>query len=317
MSMRMRRAFVSAAVAVAAATFSLVAAADGIAAKTARIPAEQRSALAAQIESARKADPAAFEAVANVKMHRPEVYKHFRNPIPTAVSRELRGLGASALMPMLEALAFDAPERGNLTDAEWDALAAGMLEAVGHLRDARSAPVALAVFESDGLRPSVLAAAGRALGRLGGDAELAMLTKHTGAGDARRMAAIEGLGQMRRIESAKHLATMLEGSTDEATSAAISDALGKLGSSWAWKAMGPGAAARGLAAREVCARALVGGLVRNKGAARNAARDGLIMVEHPSTGGMLQSARGVAAPDAVEAIDALVPRLAQAQKPRR
>ena len=315
--MSIRTALVFAAIAAAAATLSLTAAADGIAAKTARIPAAARGNLQAQIEAARASDPAAFEAVASVKMHRPEVYKHFRNPLPTAVSRELRGLGAAALMPMLQALAFDAPERGSLTDVEWDALAAGMLEATGVLRDARSAPVLHAVFESDGLRAPVIGAAARALGRLGGDAELALLTKHTAAGDARRMAAIEGLGQLRRIEAAQYLADLLQGSNDDATAAAISDALGKLGSSWAWKALGAGAAARGLATREVCARALVGGLVRNQGAARTAARDGLVMVEHPSTGGMLQSARGTASPDAVRAIDEVGPRLAQAQKPRR
>src|SRR5262245_24839731 len=106
--------------------FASEARADGVVVNPGSMPASEADALKAQIDAEHASNPAAFDAVRNVKGHRPEVYRNNRNPYPTT-SRELRGLGASALLPMLEALAFDAPARGSLTDAEWDALAIGLL----------------------------------------------------------------------------------------------------------------------------------------------------------------------------------------------
>ncbi|NUQ75543.1 MAG: FAD-dependent oxidoreductase [Polyangiaceae bacterium] len=102
----------------------------GMAAEPVQIDASTRTSLAKDIEAAKAAHPEAFEAVKNVQGHKPEVYQKARNPIPV-VGRELRRLGPSALLPMLEALAFEAPARGGATDQEWTALTVGMLEAVG------------------------------------------------------------------------------------------------------------------------------------------------------------------------------------------
>src|SRR5262245_4437268 len=110
-------------------TLSLPALADGVAARPDQLGDAARASLVKEIDAYRAAHPEAFEAVHSVKGYRPEVYKNYRNPIPTA-TREFRGLGASALLPMLEALALSAPARGDLNDAEWDALAVGMIEAV-------------------------------------------------------------------------------------------------------------------------------------------------------------------------------------------
>jgi hypothetical protein len=250
-----------------------------------------------------------------VKGHRPEVYRNFRNPIPTA-ARELRGLGAAGLLPMLEALAFRAPTRGSLTDAEWDALGLGMLDAVGMLRDARSRPVLHAAFEAPGVRPALRSATARALGRLGGDAELALLVKHAAKGDALELYAIEGLGQLRRVESAKHLAARLAGAKDAKVSQAIVTALGMLGSSWAWQAMGPNAASKGLEARKVCATALAPSYVRSHGSVRLATGEAILMVDHPDTVGLLQAARPSSGATA-RAVDALIVRVQQQRKRRR
>lgn len=298
------------AVGAALLVLSAPARADGIAVAPGALNNEASAKLKAQIEAARSANPAAFAAVQNVKGHRPEHYRNNRNPFPT-VSRELRGLGPAALMPMLEALAFAAPERGSLTDAEWDALAVGMFEAVGMLRDARARPVLLAAFEAKGLRSAVRLAAARAAGRLGGDPELALLKKHAVAGDPLELFAIHGLGQLRRLESAQHLAARLGSTKDAEVAHAAAQALGVLGSSWAWQAAGPDAAQQGLAVRKACAEALAPSYVKRGGKARVAIGEAILMVDHPDTVALLR-----AAGDA-KVVDALIRRVERQRKRRR
>ena len=287
--------------------FSGAARADGITVKSSALSSEALTKLETQIQSERAANPKAFEAVKKVKGHRPEVYRNYRNPYPTT-TRELRGLGKAALFPILEALAVKAPERGSLNDAEWDALKIGMLEAVGVIGDARARPVVLATFEAPGLGESVQLAAGRAVGRLAGDAELALLTKHAVKGDALLLAAIAGLGEMRRVESAQHLASLLSTTKDADVAKAAAEALGVLGSSWAWRALGPKAEATGLAVRKVCAEALVPKLTRSQGQARIAVGDAILMVDHPTTVDLLKSERATAG-KSVQAVDAVIARV--------
>jgi hypothetical protein len=251
-------------------------------------------------------------AVKSVKGHRPEHYGKNRNPYPT-VARELRGLGAPALLPMLEALAIKAPERGSLTDAEWDALALGMLEAVGVLKDSRASAVVIAIFESSNIRDGVRLAAARAAGRLGGDAELKVLTSHAKSGDPLELAAIHGLGEMMRLESAKHVAQSLATTKDPAVAEAAATALGTLGSSWAWKSLGPKAEAKGLEVRKVCADALVPRFARSKGNLRLAAGQAVMIVDHPETVALLQNQRSVSGVD-VKAVDGLIAKVERQKK---
>ncbi len=230
--------------------WSSAAHADGIVLATLSLAPGDLAKLQAQVSAERAAHPQVFDAVKNLKGHRPENYRNHRNPVPN-VTRELRALGASGLMPMLDALALKEPTRGNLTNVEWDALASGMLEVVGEIADAKARPVLLATFETPGLSPRVAAAAARALGRLGGDPELALLTKHAKKGDSLELAAIQGLGWMRRVESATHLSALLSSTKDDAVRAAVASAMGTLGSSWGWKALGPKQAAAGLEVRKI------------------------------------------------------------------
>lgn len=286
--------------------------ADGISVSPSVLPSEARAKLENDIAAAKAAQPKAFFAVKNVKGHRPEVYRKYRNPMPT-VSRELRGLGAPALLPMLEALAFKAPERGSLTDAEWDALAVGMLEAVGLLRDARASAVVGAIFESSAIRPSVRLAAARAAGRLGGDAELTLLTAHAKSGDPLELAAIHGLGEMMRLEAAKHVAQILSTTKDDAVAQAAATALGTLGSSWAWKSLGPKAEATGLAVRKVCADALLPRVGRATGKLRVALDESVMMVDHPETLARLRDQRAASGVD-VKVVDGLIAKVERNRK---
>ncbi|MBK7583682.1 MAG: HEAT repeat domain-containing protein [Myxococcales bacterium] len=285
--------------------------ADGISIAPSVLPNDARSKLENDIAAAKVAQPKAFEAVKNVKGHRPESYRKNRNPFPT-VSRELRGLGAPALLPMLEALAFKAPARGSLTAAEWDALASGMLEAVGILRDPRGGVVAAAIFESSVPSAQVRMAAARALGRVGGDAELKLLTSHAKTGDPLLLSAVHGLGEMMRIESAKHLAALLESTKDANVAEAAISALGTVGSSWAWKSLGPKAAATGLEVRKLCADAVVPRFARDKGSLRTAAREAILIVDHPETVSLLASARSISGAD-VKAVDSMIQKVERQQ----
>lgn len=287
-------------------------AAEGVAARPSSIPESARASLLKEITSYRAAHPEAFAAVLNVKGHRPEVYSHFRKPEPE-VSRELRRLGASALLPMLNELAFEAPPRGELSDQEWDALTVGLLDAVGVLRDARSGPVLRVIFEGSSARSaSVQRAAAQAVGRLCGDADLASLLKRAVPGNAMELAAIAGLGECRRVESAKHLAGLLAGATGDDSLQVIVSALGLVSSSWAWKAMGPSAEAAGLEVREIAAKALVAGFVQHTGDIRDQIRRSLSLADHKGTLDFIAKARSSAdAPTAAE-LDALSKRVQSA-----
>ena len=270
------------AVAAVAASVLMVApshAAEGIATSPSRVAATARAKLRAAIETYRGSHPEAFAAVANVKGHRPEYYQKFRNPIPM-VGRELRVLGPAALLPMLEALAFRTPERRGATGREWKALKVGLLEAVGFLRDARSGPVLRAAFESAG-PDEVAHAAAKALGRRCDDAAYGTLVAHLS--QPKRGAAIMGLGECRRLDSAEQLTKLLDKAGEPTETAAIGHALGMLGSSWAWHAMGPEAAAEGEVVRAHVAEALIGALLAHADNARPVLARALVMVEHPST----------------------------------
>jgi hypothetical protein len=278
--------------------------ADGLAARVVDVPEPSRRAIAAEIAKAKVADPQAFEAVRKARGVRREFYGQRRNPVPTA-GRELRALGPSALWAMVDALAFDAPPRDGLSDAEWTALTVGLIEAVGVLRDPRSGPVLGAVFASGPPAPRVAKAAAVALGRLCGDAELGLLAKHTEAGDARRLAAIHGLGECKRVESVDRLAALLAVETDAATVEALASALGAVGSSWAWTAMGPQAEARGLAVRKTAATALVAAYAQRSREARASLGRALAAVEYPETAALIERARVGAGAEARAALDRL------------
>jgi hypothetical protein len=307
----MKRSMLVAATFGAALTmFGGAARADGMAIKAAAIPEAARKALAQDIAAAKTTAPQVFAAVRNVQGVHREVYKHYRRPAPEP-ERELRALGPAALLPMIEALAFDAPPRDELTDAEWTALTVGMVQSVGLLRDARSGPVLRAVFDA-ATHPQVQRAAAKAMGRLCTDAELAVLVKQssTNTVESKRISAIEGLGECKRIESAKHLSSLLAAKPDDATAEVIAAALGAVGSSWAWKAMGPQAEPTGIAVREVAATALVGGFARHA-APRLRFEKSLQLVEWAQTPNLITKARATADATTREALDGLAQRFAR------
>lgn len=286
--------------------------ADGLAIASSELPDAAKKTLARDVATHKAAHPEVFSAVRDIQGIKPEVYKTFRNPRPIA-ALELKRLGADALLPMLGALALDAPAV-MLTEAEKSAYVIGLLEASSALRDPRSGPVYTAIFESKNNKSAdVLRAAAEAMGRLCGDAELASLKKHTAAADTLRAHAIRGLGQCRRKEGAEHLASLLASATDAASAEPIADALGLAASSWAWKAMGPKVATAAKDVQALAAKALVSAFTKHKDA-RETTKKALRLVESPDIVALVATARAAAPAEAQTALDALTKQLVPTKK---
>ena len=287
------------------------ASADGLVASAGELPDSARQQLEQAIGEHRAENPAIYQTVRNVRGYKPGFYKKQRNPIPL-VGRELRRLGPEALLPMLEALAFDVWERDGATDAEWRALKVGMLEAVGAARDLRSAPVLQVAFTKD-LHPDVLRAAAQSMGDICDDTSLSMLD--AALSTSKRGAAIVGLGHCRTAAAAGLLTAQLDKTKSAAEAAPagqptlqrfIARALGFLSSSWAWRALGKSRHAEGLQVRRMASEALVRAFVRFDGRARTGARVGLTMAEHPDIRSIASLHRGAATTTVIKALDVVI-----------
>jgi HEAT repeat protein len=297
------------------------ASADGLVVKTSSLPAQAKKDLEGQIAKAKLTHKATFDAVRAPSGLDPAVYGKARNPVPT-VARELRALGPDALLPMLEVLAFSAPAQKR-TELELGSYKLGLIEAVGVLRDPRAMPVLRAAFEGESQSTAVARHAAEGLGKLCTDSELSILQKHAVKGDALAVGAVYGLGACKRPEAAKHLAGLLDATSDAAFAESVADALGKVGSSWAWSALerqAPDAAAKKAVqqkseeARATAAKALAGVFLRLPATQSRVAKS-LGMLEHPSIKKHLLDARTKADASGRQAIDALVTRLERRAAP--
>lgn len=286
--------------------------ADGLALATSELPAEAKKTLVKDVAAHKATHPETFEKVRDIQGIKPEVYKTYRNPIPMA-GIELKRLGAGALLPMLSALALDAPAV-MLSEKEKEAYVIGLLQASSELRDPRGGPVYTAIFESKATKSAdVLRAAAEAMGRLCGDAELAALKKHAVATDPLRGHAVRGLGQCRRKEGVEHLATLLGSAPSAADAEPIADAIGSAASSWAWKAMGAKAAPAAKDVQAIAAKALVGAFAKHKDL-RVTAKKALRLVESPDAAALIATARAVADADTKVALDALEKQIVPEKK---
>jgi hypothetical protein len=297
--------FTKAAVAAGVLLTTTTARADGLAARTADVAEPARADLAAAIASDRAARPDAYDVLGRVHGMRRDVYGQRRKMAPN-VGPELERLGPTALLPMLDALAFHAPAlEGGGTSLERSALVVGLLDAVGAIGDARSLPVLRATLEgalaaSDA---TVARAAAQALGKLGSDAAFAALSAHTKDGDPLRAASIAGLGECRRLDSAQRLAALLGAAGDE-DARVVAAALAQVGSRFVWQAMGPAAAPQGLAVRAVAARALVAAYAARP-ATRARVGAAILAVAHPDTPAIVADARRGADATTAAALDDL------------
>ncbi len=247
-------------VAVALGIISAEASAGGLLVDEKALAPEIRRAIERGVRDAELQDPKAFEAARQVRGHLPEVYTKFRNPKPLALPEWL-ALGDRARWPLLRALVLEAPAPDGATASEAEVQLVDMVEAAGRLREPLFGAVLVRAWAMGHHSANLERALARALGRVGGDAELRVLVQAAKAGHA---SAIQGLGYCSRVEAADALAEVM--ALPNANAKEASEALARLGSAWRWQARARRDAseqALGEQVRERAGRALVRELARS------------------------------------------------------
>ena len=204
--------------------------ADGVLLRTSDLPAADRKTLAASIAAAKARIPEAFEAVRAVDTYKANGARRLRAKDPSA-TRAFRRIGPGALWPLIELAAFKA-DRSALSPAEWNALGAGILEALAVLEREEARPVFAAVVELGGNAEWADRAA-EGLGMLCGAEDQTLLLSQVGSPGARGLSAIVGLQHCRTTEVTERMADVLAGATDAERGERAARALGFLGSTWA------------------------------------------------------------------------------------
>lgn len=289
----------------------------GVALQAAQIPAQVVADLQREVALAHVSVPAMFDVVANVKGCTAAGTLRNRANRPEC-TRELRALGAPALIPMLQALALESAGRAYATETEKLAYARGLIEATMVLRDPRARGVMTAIFThatDGGLQ--ILSA--EALGRLGSDADVKLLSQHLDANDSLRIAAIKGLAWAVRVDSTQILADLLLSNARLAAPSLqqteiIAQALGASSSSWGWQARVSSArhvsvaraeevAAVGKQVQTIAMKALVAAYAISPVKARAHLERALMLAEHPETVATLQALRGSVNAETQAALD--------------
>jgi len=250
-----------------------------------------------EVKSARVQTPAAFEALAALRA------RVIASPPPLdrrgVVARQMVALGPDGLYPLLALLEPDAAELASASARSRAILRQSAVEALIKLADLRAAPLLRTLLDSDP-DDDVARGAADALGVLETREEALFLIARAQPGAARDRAAISGLSLCRRPEVAAHLAARLSAHPDDATAAALADAIAFYGSSWAWEALGPTRAADGERARLRLTQALLAAYPGYRGHARQALGDALVTVAHPTAPNALSDLRA-RAPQALAA----------------
>lgn len=254
--------------------------ADGLVIGPDALSARDRAALQAAIASARAQNPAIFTRLADLPAVAADMDARKRGPLAPIAPR-LKSLGPHALLPMLELLAFEAPERGELTDSAWTAMRASLLEAVGRLRDSRAEPVLHAVLDSSEADFYVLRAAVEALGKLGGPAAITHLSALARTAGPKQAAAIAAIGYCRCEAVATLLAQLLREAADEDTARVLARSLSDVANSWAWKLEPQARQAEWVRVHGIAEQALQGAVARWTGPAHRAARTALRVIDRP------------------------------------
>jgi len=289
------------------------ASAAGLEMSSTSLPADVRAGLEKDIATARRETPELFRVVQDIVTRARANDAQSQKP-GMPFTRELKALGPRALMPMIEALAFDVHAPADLPATASAALRLGLIEAVGIIRDARAIPV-LAQLVAPGRDVDTTRAGAEALSRIGTDDALAILSRtaadaRTAPGSARERAVLAGLHDCRREAAAKLLASRLDATIDSATARVVVRSLGGVANAWAWKTMTSQAELPGVRTRASTAlvRAFVGHA--EDAEVREAAAKALLVVDDPATPVLLAKARSTAPPPVIALIDELERRFA-------
>ncbi|PKN36364.1 MAG: hypothetical protein CVU63_16615, partial [Deltaproteobacteria bacterium HGW-Deltaproteobacteria-20] len=249
-----------------------------------------RSSLEAQVALARASNPASFQQLARVRAQVAGLDATKRGrlvPIP----KILASMGRDALLPMLEQIAVSAPPRGAMTDTAWTAWRAGLIEAVGALRDSRAAPVLLAILQGGEADFLVVRAAAAAYGKLGSDDVANELVRLSRVRGPRQTAILAGMGHCRRASVANELARVLNHRPGAETAVLVARSLGDVGSAWAWETPSLSSNPEGATVRAIAAQSLLDAYLSYDGEVRTMTAKALMVVHAPSTSTLVSAAR--------------------------
>ncbi|MCP3104343.1 hypothetical protein LZ198_36315 [Myxococcus sp. K15C18031901] len=226
-----------------------------------------------------------------------------------SVSPLFTQLGPEALWPMVERIAFDA----SLDQPAWAsaqlALKVGLVEATGALRDARLLPLWKDLLEGPEERRPVRRVAAVALAKLDSPEAAALLITLSHQEGSRGWLVREAMGQCRRLVVAQALAEAL-GTRPAATEARrLAQALGDVGSAWAWKTSQARARAEEGEVRRVAAQALLGAWLAYEGDVRLALTNALLRVDAPETQALIDAAQTRQSGSGAAALASLAERL--------
>lgn len=274
------------------------------------LPIEARSALAADISSARKSQPSVFARLVEVrdKVAAMDANKRGRFA-PVAMS--LKNIGPDVILPALEALAFADIGRRQWTESAWIAWRAGLIEAAGAGRDPRGESVYKAILASGDHEFYVNRAAAEALGKLNSDRAADTLLQLATTPNPKQLAVIHGMGACRRLVVVQTLGTLLDSSpaTNEPLNTALIEALGDAGNAWAWETPAVGdVPSEEQQLRTLAAKHLVAAYTRLTGSQQKAALKAVLLVNHPSTLSWIDQARTNANRSVTKALDRLQSR---------
>jgi hypothetical protein len=193
----------------------------------------------------------------------------------------LTALGPAAADALLARVSADSAAMAALRTRDLSAARAfdaALLETLGKLREPRALPALNRAFASVTADPRTAQAAADGLGRLcdaGGFAPLAAAARTS---DGRAARAWTALGLCRTEPAATLLADRLNSAREGDEVRTLAEALGSLGSTWAWQSMGDARSAEGARVRRTAATALRRALTQADARTSAALREALRMV---------------------------------------
>jgi hypothetical protein len=272
-----------------------------------KLAVAERATLVQAIAAERVAKPAAFETLTRLRQDLPTLDANKRGRgVPVAAI--LKGMGGDALFPMLNELAFETRGRDGLSESAWRGWRVGLVEAVGFLRDGRSAPVLTAILDGSDTDFELIRSAAGALGKLGTDASAQKLITMARQKNDKQLAVLAGMGHCRRLAVANELAALLLAQPDAQTAATIAHSLGDVGSAWAWKTPIVSASGEEAVVRSAAAKALVASYLRYDGETRSTITKAVLMVDHADTLTLIEAQKKSVRPEQRTLLDDLAAR---------
>ncbi len=282
--------------------------ADGVMLRPAALPSADRASLLTAVTKAKAADPAAFQMVAKLHVDVIELDAKKRGRL-AAVTPALKAMRGRALFPILEQLALDGLPRGDRNGSAWLAWRLGLLEALGSIRDARSASVLSAILTGNETSYPLVRAAAQALGKLGSTQAASKLITMSRIQDKKTRGIIAGMGHCRRAMVASRLAEIMSGARSDADVELYARALGDVANSWAWQTPLIAQTGEHSPTRDMALDALLNAFVSQASThARKMIAQAVLVVDHPATKQRINAKKSGRSRSTQAALDALAKR---------